>query len=250
MLGSLFHAILYQPIFNVLIALYNLIPDFGVALIVLTILLRLALFPLSQKSIKSQKELSEIQPEIKKLQRQYKDDKQKQAQALMELYKEKKVNPMSGCLPLLVQLPILIALYQVCLNVFKPDAFSALYSFVSNPGQVNPMFFGFIDLSLRNIPLAVLAGLAQFWQTKMILPKTDNNKSKTTKTGGMAEQMSGMMNKQMLYFMPVLTVIIGFSLPGGLPLYWLVTTLLTVGQQYLPWGKKDKKKISNGVKNN
>jgi len=84
----------------------------------------------------------------------------------------------------------------------------------------------------------------------MILPKTDNNKSKTTKTGGMAEQMSGMMNKQMLYFMPVLTVIIGFSLPGGLPLYWLVTTLLTVGQQYLPWGKKDKKKISNGVKNN
>ena len=126
MLGSLFHAILYQPIFNVLIALYNLIPDFGVALIVLTILLRLALFPLSQKSIKSQKELSEIQPEIKKLQQQYKDDKQKQAQALMELYKEKKVNPMSGCLPLLIQLPILIALYQVCLNVFKPDAFSAL----------------------------------------------------------------------------------------------------------------------------
>jgi len=134
-------------------------------------------------------------------------------------------------------LPILIALYQVCLNVFKPDAFSALYSFVHNPGHVNPMFFGFIDLAKRNIPLAILAGLAQFWQTKMILPKVDNNKSKTAKTGGMAEQMSGMMNKQMLYFMPVLTVIIGFSLPGGLPLYWLVTTLLTVGQQYLPWGK-------------
>jgi len=244
MLGSLFHTILYQPIFNVLIALYNLIPDFGAALIVLTILLRLALFPLSQKSIKSQKELSEIQPEIKKLQQQYKDDKQKQAQALMDLYKEKKVNPMSGCLPLLIQLPILIALYQVCLNVFKPDAFSALYSFVHNPGHVNPMFLGLIDLAKRNIPLAVLAGLAQFWQTKMILPKVEKNKPKN-KTGGMAEQMSGMMNQQMLYFMPVLTVIIGFSLPGGLPLYWLVTTLLTVGQQYLPWGKKDKKKISN-----
>jgi len=244
MLGSLFHAILYQPIFNVLIALYNLIPDFGAALVVLTILLRLALFPLSQKSIKSQKELSEIQPEIKKLQQQYKDDKQKQAQALMDLYKEKKVNPMSGCLPLLIQLPILIALYQVCLNVFKPDAFSALYSFVHNPGQVNPMFLGFIDLAKRNIPLAVLAGLAQFWQTKMILPKSDKNKAKA-KAGGMGGQMSSMMNQQMLYFMPVLTVIIGFSLPGGLPLYWLVTTLLTVGQQYLPWGKKDKKKISN-----
>jgi len=237
MLGSLFNTILYQPIFNGLIALYNLIPDFGVALIVLTILIRVVLFPLSQKAIKSQKELAILQPAIKKLQQQYKDDKQKQAQATMALYKEKGINPLSGCLPLLVQLPILIALYQVCLHVFKPEALNVLYSFVQNPGTVNPMFLHLIDLSKRNIPLAVLSGLAQYWQTRMMMPKTVKDKKPAPGFGG---QMSNMLNQQMLYFMPVLTVIIGLSLPGGLPLYWLATTLLTVGQQYLPWGVKQK----------
>lgn len=232
MITSLFNTLLYQPIFNALIFLYNLIPDFGAALILLTVIIRLALFPLSRKSIRSQKEMSAIQPEIKKLQQKHKDDKQKQAQALMALYKERKINPMSGCLPLLIQLPILIALYRVLINVFKPESFDVLYSFVARPETVNPMFLGFIDLSLRSIPLAILAGIAQFFQAKMIMPKQE--KSQKQRAGkGLAGQMSSMMSQQMTYFMPVITVLIALGLPGGLPLYWLVSTVFTIGQQYL-----------------
>lgn len=231
MLTELFNTLLYQPIFNGLIFLYNFIPDFGAALILLTLIIRLALFPLSQKSIRSQKEMSGIQPEVQKIQKQYKDDKQKQAQALMTLYKQKKINPMSGCLPLLIQLPILIALYRVSINVFKPESFNVLYSFVKNPGQVNPMFLGFMNLSVRSIPLAILAGLSQFFQAKMIMPQ-QKKQPKSTGTG-LAGQMSNMMTQQMIYFMPVITVLIALSLPGALPLYWLASTVFTIGQQYL-----------------
>ena len=151
---ELFFIIFYQPIFNLLVWLYNNIPgqDLGVAIIVLTFIIRLFLYIPSKKSIKAQKNLSSIQPEIEKIKEKYKDDKEKMGPELMALYKEKKVNPLSTCLPLLIQLPFLFAIYRVFLDgLTKDDAMSALYSFISNPGILEPVAFGFLDLSEKSI---------------------------------------------------------------------------------------------------
>jgi len=160
-ISFLFNEALYRPLFNGLIFLYNAIPphDFGAAIILLTIIIRLILYPLNQKAITSQKALSQLQPQVKELQAKYPTDKVKQSQLLMELYKKNNINPASGCLPLLIQLPILIALYRVLLNGLKPESLSALYSFVSQPGLIDPMFLGLINLAKAYIPLAILAGI-------------------------------------------------------------------------------------------
>jgi len=236
---ELFNTILYQPLLNLLVFLYNVIPghDLGIAIIILTVLIKLALYPLSHQSIKSQKALQELQPKIDEVKKQHKDNKEAQAKALMELYKSNKVNPLSSCLPLLIQLPFLIAVFQVFRTGLNPESLDLLYSFVSNPGQLNPISFGFLDLSQSNIVLAVLTGAAQFWQTKMLMSK----RPKKVTPGAKDEDMMAIMNKQMLYFMPIITVVIGASLPAGLILYWFITTLLTVGQQRVMFRHKKKK---------
>ena len=112
---GIYNAILYKPLFNILVAFYEYLPgqDFGVAVIALTVFIKVVLYPLGTMSIRSQKNLSQLQPKIKEIQEKYKDDKEKQMKETMQLYKKEKVNPFSGCLPIIIQLPILIALYQV-----------------------------------------------------------------------------------------------------------------------------------------
>lgn len=220
----LYNEILYRPLFNGLIFLYNIAGhDFGIAIIILTLVIRGLLYPLSQKAIKSQKEMQELQPKIKEVQQKYKGDREKQSLALMALYKEHKVNPASGCFPILIQLPILFALFSVFRHGFDPSRLSALYSFVANPGVINPVFLGLIDLSKKSLVLALFAGVTQFIQTKMITPKSP-------KEGSI--DFAGMMSKQMLYIFPVLMVYIGYSVPGGLALYWVVFNIFAIVQQY------------------
>ncbi|MCX6779308.1 MAG: YidC/Oxa1 family membrane protein insertase [Candidatus Magasanikbacteria bacterium] len=237
MISSIFHSIIYQPLFNVLIFLYNIIPghDFGVAIVIITALVRLILWPISNKSIRAQKSMQGLQPKINALKTQYKDDKQKLAQATMELYKTEKINPFSSCLPLLIQLPILIGFYWVLSAGLKSQSFEILYPFISNPGSIKTIAFGFLDLSKANIILAVLAGAAQFWQTKMLPMQPPVVKGEGSKD----ESMTAMMNKQMMYMMPLMTVFIGATIPAGLTLYWLVTTLLTVLQQIMVFKKQN-----------
>lgn len=225
--GLIFNEALYRPLFNGLIFLYNIIPlhDFGLAIILLTIIIRLVLYPLNQKAITSQKALGELQPQIKAIQAKYPKDNVKQSQDLMELYKKNGVNPASGCLPILIQLPILFALYQVFWNGLKPESLNILYSFVSRPDQVNPMFLNWINLSQANIALAILAGVLTFWQSKMMV----NLQPSAAKSA----DFTSALNKQMVYFMPLFTVFIAWKLPAGLTLYWVLTTLIGIFQQYL-----------------
>ncbi|MFA6255255.1 MAG: YidC/Oxa1 family membrane protein insertase [Patescibacteria group bacterium] len=229
-MAQFFTTILYQPLLNLLVFLYNIIPghDLGLAIILLTVLIKLVLYPFARQSIKSQKALQDLQPKVEALKKQYKDDKEKMAKEMMVLYKAEKVNPLSSCLPLLIQLPFLIAVYQVFRTGLDSSSLSLLYPFVQNPGQLNAISFGFLDLAKVNLVLAGLTGLAQFWQTKMLMAKKQPKIE-----GAKDENMMAMMNKQMLYFMPVFTVIIGASLPAGLVLYWLVMTVLTALQQLL-----------------
>jgi len=229
----IFQTILYKPIFNALVLLYQYLPghDFGVSIIVLTCVVRFLLYPFTFKSIKSQKVLQEIQPKIKEIQAKFKNKKEEQARAMMALYKEQKISPFSGCLPLLIQLPILIALFLVLKNLTldKIDG-NILYSFVPNPGAISPMFLGIMNLTQKSSLLAILAGVFQFFQSKMTIPQTKKN----SKNGN---DFSQIMQKQMLYFFPILTVFILWGLPSAIGLYWLATTLFSIGQQYLVFNR-------------
>lgn len=235
-MSHIFQLILTQPMFNGFVALYNLIPDVGVVILIITILIKLVLYPLTKSSIKSQKALTDLQPKLNELKEKYKDDKQALAQETMRLYKENKVNPFASCLPLLIQLPILIALYYVLrTSLMDNTKFDLLYSFVSAPDAINKTSFGIFDLGKPSYVLAVLAGAAQFWQSKMMMRKRVD---KPVPAGAKDEDTMAMMNKQMLYFMPFMTVFIGMSLSAGLTLYWFLSTLLTALQQLYMFKKK------------
>lgn len=236
---NIFFTILYQPLFNLLVWLYNVLPgnDIGLAIIALTIIIRLILLPMSGQSLKSQKAMQELQPKIDEIKARTKDNKEAQAKELMELYKREKVNPLASCLPMIVQIFVLIALYQVLSTGLNAASLEGLYGFVQNPGHLDSIFANKIDLAAPNLVLAVLAGIVQFVQAKMMITRRPPKAVQGT-PGAKDEQMMVAMNRSMLYFMPVMTVIIGAKLPGGLALYWLVSNLFMVIQQWFVFRKK------------
>ncbi len=227
------HLVIYQPLYNALVFLYNVIPgqDFGVAIIGLTLILKIFMIPLSRKQIESQKRLQELQPKIKELQKKYKHDKEQQTKKLMGLYKETKTNPFGGCLPMIFQLVFLIAIYHVLFNISKANLViqpDVLYSFIPNPGTVKNMFLGIVDLSHPSIPLAILAATAQYIQSKMMMAKTPSGLEKKDDSH---PDFAQMMSKQMLYLGPIITLVIGTQFAAGLSLYWLVSILFAIVQQ-------------------
>lgn len=228
-MADIFQTFFYQPILNLLVFLYNIVPgnDLGLAIILLTIVIKLILLPLSKQSIKSQKALQDLQPKMDEIKKKYAGDREKMGRAMMELYKENKVNPFSSCLPLLIQLPFLFAVFKVFRDGLGNGSLDLVYSFVARPEFINSLSLGFLELSKPNVFLALLAGAAQFWQAKMMMAKKAPFKS----PGSKDEDMMAIMNKQMIYFMPAITVFIGLTFPGGLTLYWFTTTLLTGLQQ-------------------
>lgn len=230
-MSYLYQVICYQPILNLLAFLYNNTADLGIAIILLTVVIKLALWPLSQKAIKSQTELQAIQPKIDELKKKYADNKAELGKATMDLYKEHQINPLSSCLPLLIQLPFLFAVFRV-LRVGLQEDLGLVYSFLTKPTNFHTLSFGFMDLSKPVIYLAVLAGVAQFIQSKMMLSKQKkaNIKQENAST---EESMTNIMNKQMTYIFPIMTVVFGLSLPGGLTLYWFMFTALTILQQFV-----------------
>lgn len=232
-LASAFTTVLYQPLFNALVLIYLYLPgrDFGIAIIILTILIKLILYPLGVQAIRSQKAMAQLQPKMKEIQEKFKDNKEQQSRALLDLYKKEKINPLSGFLPLLIQLPILIGLYQVFWKGFGESQMKFLYGFISNPGQINTTFLGVMDMAQASMFLAVVTGIAQFIQSKMMSQKQIKSSGKS--------DMSQMMQKQMLYFLPLFTVFILWKMPAAVALYWLTTTLFTIVQQYIILKKRN-----------
>jgi len=203
--------------------------DFGVAVIVLTVIIRIILYPLMAQSLKSQKVLSNVQPKLQEIQQKYKDDKEKQTKEMMDLYKKEKINPFGGCLPLLIQFPILVALYRVFYTGLGPGTMHHLYSFIPNPGTIDTSFLGLINLSQPSIVLAILAGIVQFFQSKTMTPQIKKTKEKQDTK----DQFSEIIQKEMLYFFPIFTVFILWRLPSAVGLYWILTGLFSIYQQYL-----------------
>jgi YidC/Oxa1 family membrane protein insertase len=207
--------------------------DFGLAIILLTLVIRFILYPLSVKAVKSQKALQKIQPMLSEVQKKYKDDKEKQAKEILDIYKREKINPFSGLLLAFIQIPILIALYRVFWDGINPKQITGLYSFVANPGTINSLFLGFINLSKPNLIFAILAALAQYFQSKMLMPKL----APKAKSDG--PDMASIMQKQMTYFLPAFTFIILIGLPSALGLYWTISGLFSIIQQYLTFKKNN-----------
>lgn len=225
-MSQIFHEILFRPLFNSLIFLYNTVAfgDLGVAIIVLTIIIRLILYPLFWKSYKNQELMRRIQPAIKKIQHDHKGNRERQAQALLELYKQHKVNPFSGFFLILIQLPVLIALYRVFLSDFSQALTANLYGFIPPPAALSNVFLGLINLAEPNIIIVGLAAAAQYFQGKLTLPKTPSQGDVSP-----AEKIS----KQMVFIGPLLTLIFLYTLPAAIGLYWLTTAIFSVIQQLL-----------------
>jgi YidC/Oxa1 family membrane protein insertase len=238
------HAIFITTISNILFLLVALLPghNFGVAVIVITILVRLAIWPLVSKQLHSQKALTAIQPEANKLKDKFKNDPQGYNAAVMELYKEKEINPFSSCLFTLIQMPLLFALFYVFrpfnnpeyVNLANPNGIiKEVYGFLANWGpihnyitsaqHINTAFFPGLDLAKSSIILGVVAGALQFVQSWMLLPKHQE------------KDAASAMSKQMMFMGPILTIYISAQkwMPGALPLYWGVSTLFAILQQYL-----------------
>jgi YidC/Oxa1 family membrane protein insertase len=218
----MFNTLLTQPIFNTLIFLYNNIGDFGVSIILLTIIIRTILAPLFYKSFKNQTLLQKLQPEIQKIQHDHKDDREEQARRMLELYKQHKVNPFSGFLLILVQLPVLIAVYRVFYLGVTSETLKNLYPFVSQPEVVNSTFLGLIDLSNKSILIVVLAAVFQYVHGRLTLPKIKK---------GEPETQAVKISRKMIWIGPILAVVILFNMPSAVGVYWLTTTLFSLAQQ-------------------
>ena len=216
----IYSEIFYRPLLNGLVFFTSMLPgrDLGLAVILLTLIIKIITFPLTHKMLHTQKKMKKIEPEIKKIYSENKD-KEKQAHALMALYKAHGVSPFSGFLALLIQMPLLIALYQVFWKGI-PFPQSELYAFIAAPDQVNTLFLGFIQLMQPNMWLAALAAILQFFQAKLALPSGGaGDKSDTTQRA---------LQFQMIYFFPILVFFIAFKLPAAVSLYWTAMNFFAI----------------------
>lgn len=224
-MAELFNEILYRPLFNALIFLYDYVTleDLGLAIIILTILIRFVLLPLFYKSAKNQTLMQKLQPKIQQIQQDHKGNKEKQAQALMSLYREHKVSPFTSFLMIFIQLPILIALYRVFMVGLNTEAMGNLYSFIPAPEHVGNLFLGAIDLAAPNMIIVLLAAIFQYWQGKISLPKIDKSQPQAPAAN---------IGRYMVFIGPILTFIILRGLPSAIGLYWLTTSIFSIVQQW------------------
>ena len=253
---QLFRALISKPLFNILVYLTEVLPhhSFGWSIVILTVLVRVLLYLPNQRAIKSQHELQKLQPKLEEVRAKYGNNQQMMAIKTMELYKTHKINPMSSCLPILLQMPFLLGIYFVVRDGLSPHLDFLLYSF--NMGTdlavVNPDFFG---MDLGDLPfwwgLPVLVGLTQYIAIKLSFASADKRKKKEVdgkkehdkkKEPGFAEQMQ-QMQKMMLYVMPVMIGVFTATFPAAVGVYWFTSTLFGIGQQKFLYWQMDRPQV-------
>ena len=258
---NIFDTLVVQPIFNSLLLIYAVVGDFGISIIIFTILVRLVLWPLIKKQLHQTKLMRKVQPELKKIKARTKGNKQLEAQLMMELYREKGIKPFSSIGVLIIQLPIFIGIYQVInvITLHTDQIERHLYDFTKNLPIVSDIYngnhhfndtlFGIFNLTqtaLGNggphfplILLAVIAALFQYIQTKQLIPDTTSQKKlrdilKEASSGKEADQseITAAMSSKMMTFMPILLLVFALYLPGGVVLYYAASSIVAVIQQY------------------
>ena len=225
--SKIWNDLIYQPLFNILILIISFSPNLnlGIAIIILTLILRAILHKQNKKAMVAQRKLSKIQPKLNEIRNKYKDDQQKMAQETLKIWSQEKINPLSSLTPMLVQFPILIGLFYVIQGVLNIDNQYLIYDMLNHIKlqDIGTQFTSLIDLKKTNkIVLPVIVASLQFTQMYMTLPKSDEKTDSTQK---------GIQNG-MLYFMPALIAVVTATLPSGVGLYWGTSTLVGICQQY------------------
>ncbi len=225
-LASLFTEVIYRPLLNGLVLIYVALPlaDLGLAIVGMTALVRLLLHPAMVQAIRSQQAMGRVQPKLREIQERFKGNREEQARRTMALYREEGVHPLSGCLPLLIQLPALIGLYRVFWKGITLQDPALFYSFVPHIAAFNPVAFGLFDLTGRSVVLALAAGVAQFFQGKFATPPGSTEP-------GMGAEFNRALRLQMTYFFPFFIAVISWSLPSALALYWTAFSIFAIVEQ-------------------
>lgn len=207
--------------------------DAGVAIIILTILVKLVLFPLSKKAVTTQLKMKRVEPELTTIKEKYKDDRQEQARQTMALYKREGINPFMGILLLFIQLPVIFALYKVFLSSGLPSVNTdLLYKFVAIPASINIEFLGYFSISGKSIILALIAGITTYIQIRFSLPPAPKkNPVAGPQKASFKEDLARSMNMQMRYIFPILAFFISWSISGAIALYWITSNIFTIGQE-------------------
>lgn len=228
---SFFYQIFYQPLFNTFYVTFFFIydylafRDFGIAIIILTLVVRIVLYPLFHKGVYHQTVMQKLQPKIKEIQNRHRSDMKKQSEALLDLYREHKVNPFSGLLFLFIQLPIFIAMYGL-IRGLSSAAPQPLYSFVVPRADIQATFLGLINMHERAILLIALAVLLQYFQGRYSLAGSKQKK------GSGELSPTEQMGRNMVYILPVITLTFLWNFPSAFALYWAMNALLSIIQQY------------------
>lgn len=235
MISAAFHAAIYDPLYNALVFLVDIIPghDVGFAVIALTIIVRIILFPLSRRAVDAQMAMKKIAPDVEEIKKKFKDDREKQSRAIFALYKERGIHPFAGLGLVLIQFPILIGLYWV----FSHGGFPAidgslLYGFVHVPASINMGFLGLIPMAGHSIALGVTAALTQFVYTRLSMgPRATKDPSpvESSLSGDMAKSF----DLQARYVLPVVIGVISYSVAAAAPLYWTTSNLFMIAQEYV-----------------
>jgi YidC/Oxa1 family membrane protein insertase len=237
-MSTLWNSVFYQPIYNILIFIINNITfgDVGFAIILVTIIIKLILSPLTKKSIKSQILMKKMEPELKQIKKDF-PNKEEQAKKTFELYKKYGTNPFSGCLVILLQLPVIFALYYVFYKNLSIDQ-SLIYSFIQAPALLHTNFLGLIEMGSQSVFLGVLAGVTQFIQgylSSPVKPKKmeivkDSEKNDEPKT--FQEQLSDSMQMNVKYILPVFIGFVAWKISAAVALYWIVSNIFTIAQEW------------------
>lgn len=236
-MSFIWHTFFFDPIYNSLIFFIDVIPggDVGVAIILTVILVKLILLPISLKAIRTQIIMRDIEPKLKAIREEYKDQREVQAFKTMEIFREANINPFSSILLLFIQIPIIIALYFAVSSgggIKLPEINTALlYSFVPSPEVVNMIFLGFLDITARSLPLAFLAALTQYIHTHLSLPKLEPRKADAEPN--FKDDFARSMNMQMRFVMPVLIFFVGYTISAAIALYFTISNLTAIAQEYV-----------------
>lgn len=237
MFSYVFHTVFFDPVYNALVFFIDVIPggDVGLAIIATVIVVKFCLLPLSIKAVKTQKIMKELEPKLKELKEKYKDKKEEQAKAMMALYKDAGMNPFASILLLFIQIPFVIAIY---LAVSRGGGISLpgintdiLYTFIPNPSMVSMEFLGQFDITQKSLVLALLAGVTQFFSTRLSMVAMPLKERDKDAVPNLKDDFARNMQFQMKYVMPVFIIFIAYSFSATIALYFVVSNLVQIAQE-------------------
>lgn len=229
MIGSLFHTILYVPIYNLLIFFVDIVPngDVGIAVILATIVVKLIIAPFSISAVKTQRRMKFVEPQMKEIRAKYKDDREKLALETLSLYKNNGIRPFASIFVTFLQLPVIIALYLVFRHehLLSPNT-ALIYHFIALPVHLSPLFLGIFQTTAHSIVLALIAAVFQFFQAYITIPVPQKDKNASS-----SEDFARAMSLQSRFMLPILIGVVAYT-AGALALYFITSSIVGIIQEY------------------